>query len=101
MKDKFRFQSQFLLRFNNYAGNVILPCQFVSQSIKLFLGLLENQRRAFHAVVVLRHVLFDDQALVTLADNVLLVPRAVPPPLGGLEAGGYEKAFQLGHRSSP
>jgi len=101
MKDKFRFQSQFLLRFNIYVGNVVLSIQFVLQYIEFFLGFLKYQRCALHAVVVLRHVLLDDQTLVTLADNVLLVPRAVPPPLGGFEAGGYEKAFQLGHRSSP
>jgi len=81
---------------------MLLPrCQFVCELGQLFPGLLQNQYRAFHAVVGLRHVLLNDQAFVALADYVLLVPRAVSPPLGGLEAGGYEKAFQLGHRSSP
>jgi hypothetical protein len=32
---------------------------------------------------------------------VSLVTGTLPPALGGFEAGGYEKAFQLGHRSSP
>ena len=63
MKDKFRFQSQFLLRFNIYVGNVVLSIQFVLQSIELFLSFLKYQRCALHAVVVLRHVLFDDQTL--------------------------------------
>jgi len=83
-----------MLFLSQFHGGWCFRCsQFVSQSIKLFLGLPQNQGRTFHAVVVLRHVLLDDQALVALADNVLLVPRAVSPPLGGFEASGYEKAF--------
>lgn len=75
--------------------------KFNDKAIDIFLGLLKNQLSAFHAVIVLRHVFLDDQALVAFAYHVSLVARALPPALGSFEAGGYEKAFQLGHTSSP
>jgi hypothetical protein len=62
---------------------------------------VKNQLRAFHAVIIFCHVFPDDQALVAFAYHVSLVTGALPPSLGGFEAGGYEKAFELGHKSSP
>jgi len=67
--------------------------KFKDEVIEIFLGLFQNQLCAFHAVVVLRHILLDDQTPIALADLVSLVPGALPPTLGGFEAGGYEKAF--------
>jgi hypothetical protein len=75
--------------------------KFNDKAIDIFLGLLKNQLGAFHAVIVLRHVFLDHQALVAFAYHVSLVTGALPPSLGGFKASGYEKAFELGHKSSP
>jgi len=75
--------------------------KFKDEAFNIFPGLLKDQLRAFHAVVVLRHVFLDHQALVAFAYLVSLVTGALPPPLGGFKANGYEKAFKLGHKSSP
>jgi hypothetical protein len=72
---------------------LIVSIKFKDESVKVFLGLFQNQLRAFHAVVVLGHILFDDQASVAFADIVPFVPGALPSALRRFEAGGYEKAF--------
>jgi len=90
--------SRFIFRLD---PDLTVDIKFSDEAIEIFLGLLKNQLSAFHAVIVLCHVFLNDQALVAFAYHVSLVARALSPALGGFEAGGYEKAFQLGHRSSP
>ena len=90
--------SRFIFGLN---PDLSVDIKFNDEAIEIFLGLLKNQLSAFHAVIVLRHVFLDHQALVAFAYHVSLVAGALPPALGGFEASGYEKAFQLGHKSSP
>jgi UDP-N-acetylmuramate-alanine ligase len=75
--------------------------KFDDEAIEIFFGLLKNQLSAFHAVIVLRHVFLDHQALVAFAYHVSLAAKTLPPALSNFEAGGYKKAFQLGQKLSP
>lgn len=55
---------------------------FLCELGQFSLCLFQNQLRAFHAVIVLRHILLDDQTPVALADLVSFIPGALPPTLG-------------------
>lgn len=84
------FYSRF---FNVVYPELTVGITFKDESAEVCLGLFQNQLRAIHAVVVLRHILLDDQTPITLAYHVPLVAGALPPALGGFEACGYEKAL--------
>jgi len=74
---------------------LIVSIKLKDEFIDIFLGLLRDQLRAFHVVVILHHILLDDQVSLVLADLVFAVAGALTPTLGDFEACGHEKAFQF------
>ena len=86
---------------NVFDLELTVSIKFKDEAIEIFLSLLKDQRGAFHAVIALRHAFLNDQTFVAFAYHMFLVAGTLSPALGGFEAGGHEKAFQLGHRSSP